>query len=65
MTQDEREDRKHASNAHTDGITLTPSQQKSRNRRNAAIGIAVGIFILLVYFVTIAKLGPRVLDRPL
>jgi len=47
------------------GITLTPAQQKSRNRRNLAIGLAVGVFILLVYFVTIAKLGPHVLDRPL
>jgi hypothetical protein len=48
-----------------DGIVLTPAQQKSRNRRNVAIALAVGIFIVLIYFVTIAKLGPAVLDRPL
>ena len=29
------------------------------------MGIAIGCFVLLFYAVTIAKLGPRVLNRPL
>jgi hypothetical protein len=44
---------------------LTPRQLKSRRQRNIAIGLAVGFFVLLFYVVTIAKLGPGVLNRPL
>jgi hypothetical protein len=46
-------------------IELTPEQQKARRQRNVVIGIAIGCFILLFYAVTIAKLGPGVLNRPL
>lgn len=48
---------------HDDGIVLTPAQQRSRRNRNIAIGVAVGLFVLLFYVVTIAKLGSHVLDR--
>jgi hypothetical protein len=51
--------------AENPGVTLTPQQLKSRRQRNIAIGLAVGFFVLLFYVVTIAKLGPGVLDRPL
>jgi hypothetical protein len=34
-------------------------------QRNAAIGLAIGCVVLLFYAVTIAKLGPGVLNRPL
>lgn len=47
------------------GVVLTPEQQRSRRNRNIAIGLAVGFLVMLFYFVTIAKLGPGVLDRPL
>lgn len=47
------------------GIVLTPEQAKRRRQRNVAIGLAVGCFVLLFYLVTIVKLGPGVLDRPL
>jgi hypothetical protein len=46
-------------------VTLTPAQQKSRRARNIAIGLALGLFALLFYVVTIVKLGPGVLNRPL
>jgi len=46
-------------------IVLTPEQLKSRRQRSIAIGLAVGFFVLLFYAVTIVKLGPGVLDRPL
>ncbi len=46
------------------GIELTPAQKKSRRQRNVAIGIAIGLFILLIYVVTIAKLGPGVMKSP-
>lgn len=44
---------------------LTPEQQKARRQRNVAIALAIGFFVLLFYAVTIAKLGPGVLNRPL
>jgi hypothetical protein len=44
---------------------LTPAQQKSRRARNIASGLALGLFALLFYVVTIVKLGPGVLNRPL
>ena len=47
------------------GIRLTTAQEKSRRQRNLAIAIAIGLFVVLVYAVTIVKLGPAVLDRPL
>jgi hypothetical protein len=47
------------------GITLTPEQKKSRRQRNIAIGLAVTFFVVLIYAVTIVKLGPSVLERPL
>ena len=47
------------------GIRLTTAQEKSRRQRNVAIGLAIGLFVLLIYVVTIVKLGPAVLDRPL
>jgi hypothetical protein len=46
-------------------VRLTPEQARGRRNRNIAIGLAVGFFVLLFYVVTIAKLGPGVLDRPL
>jgi hypothetical protein len=47
------------------GLVLTPEQQKARNQRNVAIALAIGCFVLLFYAVTITKLGPGVLSRPL
>ncbi len=47
------------------GVVLTPEQSKSRRQRNIAIGLAVGFLVLLFYAVTIVKVGPGVLNRPL
>jgi hypothetical protein len=44
---------------------LTPAQLKSRRLRNIAIGVTVGLLVVLFYVMTIAKLGPGVLNRPL
>jgi hypothetical protein len=51
-------------NSELPGLVLTPEQQKTRRQRNVAIGIAIGCFVLWFYAVTIAKLGPGVLNRP-
>jgi hypothetical protein len=44
---------------------LSPEDQKRRRRRSIAIAIALAALALLFYAVTIAKLGPSVLQRPL
>lgn len=47
------------------GIVLTPEQQRSRRNRNIAIGLAIGLFVILIFIVTLAKLGANILNRPL
>jgi hypothetical protein len=44
---------------------LTEAQARRRRNRSLAIGLALGFLVLLFYAVTIAKLGPQVLNRPL
>ena len=46
-------------------IVLSPAQQRSRRARNVAIGIAVALLVLIVYALTIAKLGGHVGERVL
>jgi hypothetical protein len=47
------------------GIVLTEEQKRRRRARSIAIGLALGALALLLYVVTMAKLGPGVLNRPL
>jgi hypothetical protein len=48
-----------------DGVVLTEEQKWRRRARSLAIGLALGALALLFYVVTIVKLGPGVLNRPL
>ena len=48
-----------------DGIVLTEEQKRRRRARSFAIGLALGALALLFYVVTVVKLGPGVLNRPL
>ena len=48
-----------------DGVVLTEEQKRRRRARSIAIGLALGALALLFYAVTIVKLGPGVLNRPL
>ena len=48
-----------------DGIVLTEEQKRRRRARSIAIGLALGALALLFYAVTIVKLGPGVMNRPL
>jgi hypothetical protein len=50
---------------HLDGIVLTPQQVRSRRNRNVAIGLAIGLFVILIFVVTLAKLGANILNRPI
>jgi hypothetical protein len=44
---------------------LSEADAKRRRSRSIAIGLALGFLVLLFYAVTIAKLGPQVLNRPM
>lgn len=44
---------------------LTPAELKRQRARSIAIGLALGFIVLMFFVVTIAKMGPQVLNRPL
>ncbi|MBO1904495.1 hypothetical protein KHP60_06310 [Microvirga sp. 3-52] len=44
---------------------LTPAEQKRRRKRSLALALILGALVLIFYVVTIAKLGPGVMQRPL
>lgn len=47
------------------GIELTEDQKRRRRARSLALaGILVGL-VILFYIITIVKMGPAILDRPL
>jgi len=47
------------------GMVLTEEQKRLRRTRSIAIALALGAFVIVIYLVTIVKLGPDVLRRPL
>lgn len=48
-----------------DGIVLSAEQKRRQRARSIAIALSLGVLVLLFYLVTIVKLGPGVLNRPL
>ncbi|MGF9757009.1 hypothetical protein AAII07_17540 [Microvirga sp. 0TCS3.31] len=50
---------------HKPSQSLTPEEQKRRRTRSLALALTLGVLVLLFYVVTIAKLGPGVLQRPM
>ncbi len=44
------------------GIKLTEQQLRARRARSIAIALALGAFVLLIFVVTMVKLGPRALS---
>ncbi|WP_195165037.1 hypothetical protein [Mesorhizobium sp. NBSH29] len=46
-----------------DKVTLTDSQKKARRSRSIAIGLALAAFVVIVYFGSLAKFGPALLNR--
>ncbi|MBS7542105.1 hypothetical protein [Ancylobacter oerskovii] len=51
--------------APADGVVLTEEQRRRRRSRSVAIAVVLGALCVLFYIVTIVKLGPAVLIRPL
>lgn len=44
---------------------LTDEQKRRRRARSIAIALALAALVLLFYIVTLVKLGPGVMNRPL
>ena len=44
---------------------LTPEEVKRRRGRSIAIALALAALVVLFYVVTMAKLGPQILNRPM
>jgi hypothetical protein len=47
------------------GIVLTDEQKRRRRARSIAIALTLAALVVLFYVVTIVKLGPGILNRPL
>ena len=47
------------------GVVLTEAQKRQRRNRSIALALTLGALVLLIYVVTVVKLGPGVLNRPL
>jgi hypothetical protein len=47
------------------GFRPSEEQRRRQRGRSVAIAIVLGVMALLFYLVTIVKLGPGVLDRPM
>ncbi|WP_170145899.1 hypothetical protein [Rhodoplanes elegans] len=48
-----------------DGIVLTAEQKRRQRARSVAIALVLAGLVLLFYVVTLVKLGPGVVNRPL
>ena len=48
-----------------DGVRLTEQQRRRRRSRSIAIALVLAALGVLFYVVTIVKLGPGILDRPM
>ncbi|MBS7589403.1 hypothetical protein KHC24_18910 [Ancylobacter defluvii] len=59
------EGRREPGEAPVDGVVLSEEQRRRRRSRSVAIAVVLGALCVLFYVVTIVKLGPAVLIRPL
>jgi len=47
------------------GIRLTEQQLRARRNRSVAIALALAAFVVVIFVVTLVKLGGNVLTRPM
>ena len=48
-----------------DRIQLTEAQRKARRNRSIAIALALAAFVIIMYVITVVRMGPAILSRPL
>jgi uncharacterized membrane protein affecting hemolysin expression len=46
-------------------IELSEKQKKARRNRSIAIGIVLALLVVLFYAVTIIKIGPEIMNKPM
>jgi hypothetical protein len=46
------------------GTRLTEQQLRARRSRSIAIALALGAFVVMIFLVTLVRLGPAVLTKP-
>jgi hypothetical protein len=47
------------------GIRLTEQQLRARRSRSIAIALALGAFVVVIFLVTMVRLGSNVVGRPM
>ena len=47
------------------GIILSPEEKARQKKRSRAIGIAIAGVVLLFYVITVFKMGPSIMNRPM
>lgn len=48
-----------------DRVELTDQQKKAQKSRSVALGIVLALLVVLFYVVTIIKIGPGIMNRPM
>ncbi len=46
-------------------VVLSEEQTKIRRGRSVALAVTLGVLVAMFYVVTIVKLGPGIIDRPM
>lgn len=52
------------SDEHAPPRAPTPEEKQQQKRRNLAIGLTLAAFVIVIFVVTILRLGASVADRP-
>ena len=48
-----------------EGIVLTEEERRRRRNRSIALGLVLAALAILFYAVTLVKLGPAIMNRPI
>ena len=46
-------------------VQLTPEQTRARKRRNVMLALSIAAFMLLVFLITVSRIGGAILERSL
>jgi hypothetical protein len=44
-------------------VQLTEAQKKARRSRSVALAIALAAFVVVIYLITVVRMGPAILER--
>jgi hypothetical protein len=46
-----------------DGVVLTPEELKKRKQRSIVLAVSLLVFVVIIFFVTILRLGASIAER--